>query len=69
MSVGVIPMTKQEEASAGIGKLMRGYKETGVIKTSRATYHPKNARAAAKQAAAIEYGKHGIGRAGRKRGR
>ena len=60
-------MAKKEQASAGIAKLVGAFKETGVIKTSRATYHPKSARAAAKQAAAIEYGRLGFGRAGRTR--
>lgn len=59
----------REEVSEGIHKLMGGYQRTGTIKTSRATYHPESKAAAAKQASAIEYGKHGIGRTGRKRRR
>ena len=54
-------------AYSGVDKLMSEYKSTGKISTSRATYHPKSTKAAQEQAAAIEYGKHGIGRAGRKK--
>lgn len=39
-------------------KLMREYERTGKIRTSRATYRPKNKKHAQKIAAAIEYGKH-----------
>ncbi|CAF0700294.1 hypothetical protein MPNT_350002 [Candidatus Methylacidithermus pantelleriae] len=43
--------------SRNIAKLVREYKRTGKIKTSRATYRPKSLRDAARQAAAIEYGR------------
>jgi len=36
------------------------------METSRATYRPKSVKHAQKIAAAIAYGKHGVGRAGRK---
>lgn len=58
---------KRASVSAGIHKLMRQYKSSGAISTSRATYRPRSLEAAQKQAAAIEYGRHGIGRAGRRR--
>lgn len=59
---------KQKKASAEIGKLMRGWKKTGKMETSRATFRPKSKAAAQRQAAAIAYGKHGLGKAGAKKG-
>lgn len=47
----------QKRISQGIRKLVREYKRTGVIRTSRATYRPKNVREAVSQATAIEYGR------------
>lgn len=47
----------QDRISKGIEKLVREYKETGKITTSRATYKPKNLKHAQKIAAAIEYGR------------
>ena len=40
-----------------IEKLIREYKRTGKITTSRATYRPKSLKHAQKIAAAIEYGR------------
>lgn len=57
---------ERQEISAGIEKEVKEFEKTGQIKTSRATYHPQNKQKAIKQAAAIEYGKHRIGRAGEK---
>jgi hypothetical protein len=62
-----ISKKKREAISKDIETLLREYKRTGKIETSRATYRPKNMKHAQKIAAAIEYGKHGVGRAGRKR--
>jgi len=50
-----------------IRKLVREYKETGEMTTSRATYKPKSVKHAQQIAAAIAYGKHGVGRAGARR--
>lgn len=47
----------QKQISEGIRKLLREYKRTGKITTSRATYHPRNLEHAQKIAAAIEYGR------------
>lgn len=47
----------QEQISKGIQKLIREYKRTGKITTSRATYHPRSLEHAQKIAAAIEYGR------------
>ena len=59
------PNAKQEkEIGAEVKKLVDEYERTGEIKTSRAVYKPKNHEAAIKQALAIEYGKHHVGRAG-----
>ncbi|MCS7186147.1 MAG: hypothetical protein RMK89_04235 [Armatimonadota bacterium] len=58
---------KQRAVSSEIEKLMREWKRTGKMTTSRATYRPRTKREAVKQAAAIAYGKHGLGRAGRRR--
>lgn len=58
---------KQEAISGEIEKLMREWKETGKMTTSRATYRPKTQGEALKQAAAIAYGKHGVGRAGKRK--
>jgi len=64
-------MSKRDskKVSDEISKLMREFKRSGVIRTSRATYRPKTKKEAVKQAAAIAYGKHGLGRAGKKRKR
>jgi hypothetical protein len=51
-------------ASKEIQKLLREYKRTGKMTTSRATYRPRNLEHARKIAAAIAYGKHGLGKAG-----
>lgn len=59
---------EQTRISSGIQKLMREYKRTGKITTSRATYRPRNIAHAQKIAAAIEYGRvRGRRRKGRKR--
>jgi Sec-independent protein translocase protein TatA len=52
-------LTKKQKKRMGrdMGKLMGEYKDTGKMKTSRAEYEPEDEEAAAKQAAAIEYGK------------
>lgn len=55
---------KQTAASREIQKLLREWKRTGKMTTSRATYRPRTLAAARRQAAAIAYGKHGLGRAG-----
>ena len=57
----------QQAISREIEKLMREWKETGKMTTSRATYKPKTQEEALKQAAAIAYGKHGVGRAGKRK--
>ncbi len=57
---------KQKKVSAGTKKLVDNWKKTGKMKTSRATYKPKSKKDAIKQALAIEYGKEGLGRAGKK---
>jgi hypothetical protein len=57
---------KQKSISKGIEKLVREYKKTGKITTSRATYRPKSLKQAIKIASAIEYGKHKVGRASKK---
>lgn len=62
-----IPRKKRERMSKNIKKMIREWERTGKITTSRATYRPKTLRAAMAQAAAIEYGRERIGRAGRKR--
>jgi len=62
-----ISKEKQEKISREIEKLMREWKETGKMTTSRATYRPKTQEEAMKQAAAIAYGKHKVGRAGKRR--
>jgi hypothetical protein len=59
----------QQAASREIEKLMREWKETGRMTTSRATYRPRTKEQARRQAAAIAYGKHGLGRAGRRKRR
>jgi hypothetical protein len=58
---------KQKAISREIETLLREYKETGKMTTSRATYRPKSMKHAQAIAAAIAYGKYGVGRAGRKR--
>ena len=47
----------QKQISAGIQKLIREYKRTGKITTSRATYRPRSLEHAIKIASAIEYGR------------
>jgi len=61
----LISKKKQKAIGSGIQKLVRQWKATGKMETSRATYHPKSKKEAIAQAAAIEYGKHGVGRAGK----
>jgi len=60
------PKTR-EKISKEIETLMREWKETGKMTTSRATYRPKTQEEALKQAAAIAYGKYGVGRKKRKK--
>jgi hypothetical protein len=61
------PTKRQQKAiSEGVSKLVREYEKTGKITTSRATYHPKSKKEAIRQALAVEYGKRGVGRAGRR---
>ncbi|GIW67885.1 MAG: hypothetical protein KatS3mg096_753 [Candidatus Parcubacteria bacterium] len=57
----------QEKISREIEKLMSEWKETKKMTTSRATYRPKTQEEAMRQAAAIAYGKHKVGRSGSKR--
>lgn len=60
---------QQKVIGAMVRKMMHEWERTGEIKTSRATYKPKSKKEAIAQALAIEYGKQGVGRAGkRKRG-
>jgi len=59
----------QDAVSREIRKLMREWKETRKMTTSRATYRPRTKEQARKQAAAIAYGKYGLGRAGRRKRR
>lgn len=54
---------EQKEISEGVKKMVDEWKKTGEIETSRAKYHPKDKKAAIKQALAIEYGEHHVGRA------
>jgi hypothetical protein len=62
------PSKKQErEISKGVEKMVHEYENTGEIKTSRAEYHPEDKKKAIKQALAIEYGEHKVGRAGSKK--
>lgn len=51
--------TKKEQLIIGknIEKLIREYKKTGKMKTSRATYRPKSLKHAKKIALAIEFGR------------
>jgi len=60
---------KRTAVSEEIRKLMREWKRTRKMTTSRATYRPKTKQQALKQAAAIAYGKHGLGRAGARKRR
>jgi len=62
-----VPKAKAKKISKGTEKLVEQWKKTGSIKTSRAVYHPKTLKAAIDQALAIKYGKHGVGRAGKKK--
>ncbi|MCM8808319.1 MAG: hypothetical protein NC926_10375 [Candidatus Omnitrophica bacterium] len=62
-----ISKEKREKISNEIEKLMREWKKTGKMTTSRATYKPKTQEEALKQAAAIAYGKHGVSRKKKKR--
>lgn len=65
--MGKVSRRTRNSISEEIRKLIREYKDTGEMTTSRATYRPKSLKHAQKIAAAIAYGKHGVGRAGRKR--
>jgi acyl-CoA reductase-like NAD-dependent aldehyde dehydrogenase len=58
---------KQKKISKEIQTLLREYKETGKMTTSRAEYKPRSLEHAQKIAAAIAYGKYGVGKAGRKK--
>jgi len=64
-----IPKRIRTAISEEIRKLVREFKRTGKMSTSRATYRPRNIKHAQKIAAAIAYGKHGVGRAGKGRRR
>ena len=54
---------QQKEIKEGVKQMVREFKDTGMIQTSRAKYHPSNRKAAIKQALAIEYGWHRVRRA------
>lgn len=58
---------EQKEISAEAKKLVEEWERTGEMKTSRATYHPETKEKAIRQALAIEYGKHRVGRAGQRK--
>lgn len=58
---------QEKEISEGVKKMVEEYEKTGKIETSRATYHPEDKEKAIKQALAIEYGEHHVGRAGSKK--
>jgi len=62
-------MARQREASREIAKLIREWKRTGRMTTSRAVYRPRTLAGAQRQAVAIAYGKFGLGRIGRRRRR
>ena len=62
-----ISRKKQKAVSREIETLLREYKESGKMTTSRATYRPKSMKHAQAIAAAISYGKHGVGKSGRKK--
>jgi hypothetical protein len=62
-----ISKEKQKKISKEIQTLLREYKETGKMTTSRAEYKPRSLEHARKIAAAIAYGKYGVGKAGRKK--
>lgn len=62
-----ISSAKRKAIQEEIRKLVREYKETGKMETSRATYRPKSVKHAQKIAAAVAYGKHKVGRAGKGR--
>jgi hypothetical protein len=64
--MGNSKVSKRKRTAIGeeIRKLIREYKRTGKMSTSRATYRPRSLSHAQKIAAAIAYGKHGVGRAG-----
>jgi len=62
-----ISKKKREAISREIQTLLREYKETGKMTTSRAEYKPRSLKHAQKIAAAIAYGKYGVGKAGRKK--
>lgn len=64
-----VPRRIRERMTQNIRKLIKEWRRTGKMTTSRAVYRPKTLREAMKQAAAIEYGRQGIGRAGRGRKR
>lgn len=49
--------SEQRQISEGVRKLVREWKRSGKITTSRATYRPKTKQQAIKQALAIEYGR------------
>lgn len=54
---------EQRQISEGVEKMVHEWERTGKIKTSRATYEPLSKEKAIKQALAIEYGEHHVGRA------
>lgn len=51
---------EQEEIREGVKKMVRGWEQTGKIRTSRAEYAPKTKERAIKQSLAIEYGEHKV---------
>lgn len=59
-----VPRKIRKRMSAKIRKMIKEWRRTGKITTSRAVYRPKTFKAAMQQATAIEYGREGIGRAG-----
>jgi hypothetical protein len=62
-----ISKEKQKKISKEIETLLREYKETGKMTTSRAEYRPRSLKHAQQIAAAIAYNKYGVGKAGRKK--
>jgi len=55
-----IPRRIRGKMSAKISKMIREWKKTGKITTSRAVYRPKTLAAAQRQAARIEYERYGL---------
>jgi hypothetical protein len=57
----------ERDISKGVEERVKEWEKTGKIKTSRAEFNPEDKKKAIKQALAIEYGEHKVGRAGAKR--